>query len=153
FTASYLGALHIFVTDEVMGISSPRYGWWGYVKSIIRRYPQLAEEYKGLQSQSITPAYSAEPGAHKVSRSTEEVALRELPPVKQREYTAVRLAVEATERHKDGRDRLAVVRMVFWDRTHTLQGAAMQIPCSNRTAERWHGEFIRVVASNFGLMD
>ncbi len=33
-------------------MSKPRYGWWGYVKNMIRRYPSLKMEYEYLHSQS-----------------------------------------------------------------------------------------------------
>lgn len=70
-----------------------------------------------------------------------------------KEKNAVREAIEATKDMKDGTDRLKIIDMVFWKKTHTLSGAAMRIPCSERTARRWHTEFIKEVAKNFGLID
>ena len=78
---------------------------------------------------------------------------RDVSGVSLREKEAVRAAVEATERMQNGRDRLAIIDMVFWKQTHTLSGAALQIPCSERTAQEYHRQFIRIVARNFGLMD
>lgn len=95
-------------------MSRPHYGWWGYVKDIIRRYPS-----------AVTP----------------------------REYEAVRAAIEQTERMSNGYDRLKIVDLVFWKRTHTLPGSALLVPCSERAAQRWHAEFIKTVARNFGLLD
>ena len=68
-------------------------------------------------------------------------------------YEAVLEAVNATERMADGRNRLKVIRMVHWDRTHTLEGAAITIPCSRRTAAYWQREFFETVARNRGLLD
>ena len=65
------------------------------------------------------------------------------------EFEAVRAAVEETERMENGRERMCVVSMVLWKRTHTLDGAALQIPCSERTAVQWHGDFIREVSRHF----
>ena len=65
------------------------------------------------------------------------------------EFEAVRLAVEETERMPNGRARLQVVEMVLWKRTHTLDGAALQIPCGYETAKRWLQGFIRATAKNF----
>lgn len=70
-----------------------------------------------------------------------------------RERGAVQAAVEDTEGLRDGAERLKLIDMVFWKQTHTLSGAAMQIPCSERTAQEWHRQFIRLVAKNIGLMD
>lgn len=134
-------------------MSKPRYGWWSYVKDMIRRYPTLEEEYRELHKQSVTGSYSSEPRSSDVSRVAEKVAIRELPSNKQREYEAVRRAIETTERYKDGRDRLYIIDAVLWRRSHTLEGAALLVPCSYRTARRYHTEFICGVANNYGLMD
>lgn len=134
-------------------MSKPRYDWWPYVKGMIRRYPELAREYEDLHSQAITQAYTGMPGGREDGRAMESVAIRELPGTRQREYEAVRRAIAATERYPNGRSRLKVVKLVLWDRSHTLEGAALVVPCHYKTAQGWHNEFIKLVASNFGLMD
>ena len=134
-------------------VSKPRYDCCPYVKGMVRRYPALRAEYADLHSQSVTANYSGMPRSGDVSRGTEDIAVRELPTNSQREYEAVRRAIEQTERYQNGLQRLAIIRMVLWDRQYTLDGAALQIPCSWRTAAQWHGEFIRLVASNYGLLD
>lgn len=65
------------------------------------------------------------------------------------EFQAVEAAIEATRRRRDGEARMAVVEMVLLKRTHNIPGAALRIPCSERTAAQWHGDFIREVAANF----
>lgn len=65
------------------------------------------------------------------------------------EFQAVEAAIEATRRRRDGEARMAVVNMVLIKGTHKIPGAAMMIPCSERTAVQWHGDFIREVAANF----
>ena len=91
-------------------MSTPRYGWWPYVKDMIRRYPD---------------------------KTTED------------ETRAVETAVADTIRLLDGEDRMKVIRMVFLKKTHTLQGAALNVPCSYETAKRWTQQFIRLVAKSF----
>lgn len=134
-------------------MSKPRYDWWPYVKGMIRRYPALKAEYADLHSTSMTADYSGMPRGSGGDRVLESVALRELPSTRQREYEAVRRAIEVTERYANGRDRLAVIQLVLWDKSHTLAGAALMVPCSEVTAWRWHSEFIRLVAKNYGLLD
>lgn len=134
-------------------MSKPRYDWWPYVKGMIRRYPELKREYEDLHNQSITQSYSGMPGGGGDGRGLERAAIRELPRTKQREYEAVRRAVETTKRYRNGEERLKVIRLVLWDRSHTLEGAALMVPCGTATAWRWHGEFVRLVASNYGLLD
>lgn len=134
-------------------MSKPRYDWWPYVKGMIRRYPALKEEYRDLHSQSIVAQYSDMPHGGGNGRAIECLAIRELPSTSQREYEAVRRAVEATERYRNGMDRLYVIDRVLWKKSHTLEGAALMVPCGAATAWRWHGEFIKLVAENYGLLD
>lgn len=96
-------------------MSNPRYGWWGYVKWMIRGYKNGA---------LLTKA----------------------------ESEAVRDAVTETGQLVDGAERLKLVDMVLWKRTHTIQGAAMAIFVSDRTAQEWHRQFIRLVGQKKGLL-
>lgn len=134
-------------------MSRPRYDWWPYVKGMIRRYPALAREYGELHTIPMTVNYSDHIGGGEACRSTETTAIRELPSTKQREYEAIRLAVETTRRYRNGADRLKVIRLVLWNRSHTLEGAALAVPCHYKTAQGWHNEFIRLVAGYYGLTD
>ena len=134
-------------------MSRPRYDWWPYAKGMIRRYPALRAELVELRTQTVTPGYSSLPGGSGAGRAVEMVAIRELPTTRQREYEAVRQAIEATERMAASRDRLKIIDLVFWKRSHTLEGAALTIPCSYMTARRYHSEFIMTVASMYGLLD
>lgn len=134
-------------------MSKPKYDWWPYVKGMIRRYPELKAEYADLHRQSVTPNYSGMPASGSAGRATEDVAIRELPTTKQREYEAVRRAIAATERMKSSVDRLKVIDLVFWKRSHTLEGAALMVPCSYDTAQNYHADFIKLVAKYYGLMD
>ena len=43
-------------------MSRPRYGWWPYVKSMIREYPALKARHDDLQSASVTANYNGMPG-------------------------------------------------------------------------------------------
>lgn len=65
------------------------------------------------------------------------------------ETRAVAAAIAETERMYAGSDRLKIARMVLLDGSHTLAGAALQIPVSERTAQRYHADFIRCVGKHF----
>lgn len=71
------------------------------------------------------------------------------PDGKEFENQAVRAAMEHTQNMDNGPDRMRVVSMVFFEKTHTLAGAALAIPCGYETAKRWQQDFIREVARNF----
>ncbi|MCI9677976.1 MAG: hypothetical protein HFF77_03235 [Oscillospiraceae bacterium] len=88
-----------------------RYAWWGYVKDMIRRYPNG------------------------------NLTLSELH--------AVEAAISAVKRMPGGSARLKVVDLVLWKGTHTLEGAAQIVHCSERTARRWIYKFVLETAKNF----
>lgn len=137
----------------MISTSKPRYDWWPYVKGMIRRYPALKVRYEDLHTPTLTVAYSDHVGGGEPGRTTETIAIRELPSTNQREYEAVRRAIRTTERMTTGPLRLQIIRMVLWDNSHTLTGAASRCHVGEATAWRWHGDFIRLVAKNYGLLD
>ena len=127
-------------------MSRPRYGWWGYIKNVIRAYPELKREYNALHEQSVTANVSGLPGGGGSGRGVESIALRELPGPKQRDFDAVRNAIAVTERMKTGKERLKMIDIVFWKGSHTLSGAAMALNISYETAVEYHRDFVKVTA-------
>lgn len=134
-------------------MSKPRYRWWGYIRNVIRAYPELKKEYEELHQQSITANTSGMRGGNGVSRGTENVALRELPRTKQKEYDAVSRAIEITRRMPNGTQRLQIIEFVYWKRTHTVEGAAMKAGYSVDRGKQLHGEFVRLVAKCYGFLE
>lgn len=134
-------------------MSNPRYKWWSYIKAVIREYPSLKKEYEELHEQTVTASMTGMPGSGNVSRSTEMIAVRELPFVKQREYEAVRRAIECTKTMKNGDIRIHLVDLVYWKKSHTVEGAAMRVGYSVDRGKQIHGEFVRLVAKFYGFMD
>ena len=51
--------------------------------------------------------------------------------------------------YANGKERLAVVDMVFWKRSCTVLEAAALFPL----ARQWHKEFILLTAANYGLLE
>ena len=83
----------------MLTISRPHYGWWGYVKDIIRRYPTLCEQEKALHETCISPDLSGMPhGSGNPTDPVADAALRELPEINRREMEAVRQAIELSGR-------------------------------------------------------
>lgn len=74
---------------------------------------------------------------------------RELSGVAACEQRAVRAAIDATRRMEDCQERMLVVELVLWRGTHRIPGAALNVPCSERTARRWQHDFIIETARNF----
>lgn len=86
-------------------------------------------------------------------RAYPTLAYREASGEAKREYEAVQAAIEATKRMRDGADRLKVIRLVHWEKTHKLAGAALVIPCDRATAARWQRKFFEDVARNRDKLD
>ena len=133
-------------------MSRPRYRWWQYVKNVIRAYPELKREYNALHEQAVTANVSGMPSGGSAGRKVESVALRQLPQPQQREYDAVRKTIAVTERMKTGSDRLRMIDMVFWKKSHTLSGAAMLLNISYETAVEYHRDFIMMTAFHGDLI-
>ncbi len=138
-------------------MSRTREPWWGFCRNIVRMYPLYLERYRELHEVSMTANYTGVPGAEGPSRSTEDVATRELTQTEQWSLDAVEASIRATQRRKDGRERLELIRLVYWPKHYhqalTLWEASDKIPVSRRTALRWHRDFILTVARFRGLLD
>ena len=103
-------------------MSTPRCGWWPYAKWMIRIYEK-----------------------------DRHIAEKEKRRLTDDEFSAVEAAIEETKQRIDGAERLRLIDLVLWKRTHTLQGAAMAVYVSERTAQEWHRQFIRLVGQKTGL--
>ena len=130
---------------------SRRRGWWYYTRDIVRNYPVLRERLRELRTPGTTGeglGRSSEPG-----RSTERLALRDLPKAERRELEAVERAIAVTRGLPDGKERLQVIRLVHWRMSHTMTGAAQTVHVSLSTAYRWQNDFFVLVARLRGLVD
>lgn len=120
--------------------------WLSYVRGMVYQYPELVERHREGLEQKTTPVYSPMPGAGQMSRKVENAVVREM--TKGREYDAVNKAVRAFPP-----ERLPLINLVFWKRSHTLSGAAQALFISYTTAKRWERAFIQSVANFYGLLD
>ena len=133
-------------------MSKPRYRWWGFARRMIRDYPGLKKDWEDIHSQSITPNLSGMPGGGGAKRTVESIALRQLPPDDQKVYDAVSRAIAITELRQDGKQRLALIEYVYWQKKSKLiKDAALLLFISKRTAERWHSDFVKLVGMCYGF--
>lgn len=133
-------------------MSKPRYRWWGYVRNVIRAYPSLCEKYDDLKSQSMIAKYDAQPGCGVATRTVEALALRELIPQEQKEFEAVRNAIDATLRYDTGTERMELIKRAYFSGgQHRLTDVGAGLHIAEATAWRWHADFVRQVAGYLGL--
>lgn len=129
--------------------------YWTYVKSIIKEYPELKKEMAKPLEARVTSFFGYGGGrGSQVSDPTMNCVIHDLPPKKQRKYDAIKLAVEKTKvlHPIDADQRLMIIDLVLWRKSHTLEGAAMRVPCHRNVAGNWQGEFIKLVAEELDLV-
>lgn len=118
---------------------------------MVRVYPELKREYESIHQQRITPSVNSVSGGNCLSRTTEQTAIRQLSPARQREYDAVTKAIEQTRLLPGAADRLALIDLVLWKQSNNIEGAAIKLNISDITAKRYHRDFIQLVGFCYGL--
>ena len=127
-------------------MANPRYPWWSNAVWMVRNYPIWKAELEHLHSQSVTAGEGGIPSGGEVSRKTENIALRQLPPAKQREYDAVHQAVEITSLMPDGGKRVALIRHMYWKgKKLRVTDVIDRVGIAEATGWRWHSAFIELV--------
>lgn len=127
-------------------MSKPRCPWWGSAIAMVRNYPIWKDELDQLQSQPVTTDMGGMPGGGEVSRKTENIALRQLPPAKQNEYDAVSRALEITALMPCGDKRCELIQRVYWSgKKLRITDVILQVGISDATSWRWHRDFIQLV--------
>lgn len=117
--------------------------WRSEARGALRAYPRIISR-RG--EQQITPAYGGVAVQHSASRTTEAAALRgRLSEREERIVAAVELALEMQRHYHNAAERLLMVRLVYWRRTHTLEGAAVETHYSVEAVKRWNSEILTAV--------
>lgn len=132
-------------------MSKPRYWWWGAVQAALRLYPELRQRY-GTPDNRLTAQYTAQISHSGVGRAAEQSAMKRLSDGNYAVYRAISDAVQETARMGTGDARLAIIDLVYWRRTRTLQGAALDVGYSYDRAKDFHMEFIRLIAYHMGYI-
>lgn len=134
-------------------MSKPRYRWWGYVKAVIRAYPALDKVMREPIYTPTTARYSTQPPQAGDGRGVECAVVKKLDRRDIEEYEAVSAAIRATERLPNGAARLKIIDLVYWQGTHTLAGAGLQVGYSYRHSQRVSEQFAYLVAENLNLKE
>ena len=102
---------------------------------------------------SLVASYDANGGGHsnEISRPTERAVIHDLQWLKQRKLEAVELALFDLKQKPDGDLRCKAIELIYFKRTHTVEGAALYINRGRATVIRWQADFIRDVAARLEL--
>lgn len=127
----------------------PQKSWRYAARQVAYEYPGLRERLRDLQSMSVTPSLSGMPMGGGEHRSTEDAALRQLPPEEQRKLDAVEHALETSSHLTSGWARVKLIELLYFQKSRsiTIDGAAMSIPCSVQTARFWESDFLLLIHS------
>ena len=135
-------------------MSKPRYYWWSYVRAMVRNYPVLKASLEELHEVKVTAAYGLDAGGGGgISRPTEQAAIRELPTTEQREYEAVKRALNFYSAKTYGKEMLRFVDMYYWKQRGTIVVISRYMNVTPKKLRIWNSQFIRAVAKNYGLLD
>ena len=133
-------------------MGKPRYNWWPFALNMIKDYPARNAEYNELHKQKITASMTGLPSTRSTSRPIENIASRQLPRQEQLEYDAVKKAIALTQMDESGELQLDVVKLTLWKNSHSIDGAALKLNISPRTANRYRWKFILSVGYTYGLL-
>lgn len=65
---------------------------------------------------------------------------------------AISQALKATAMEPNGAERLRFINMLYFDKSHTFNGAADALFVHRSTAKRWNGQFVYLVAYKAGYL-
>lgn len=132
-------------------MSKPKYRWWGYVKNVIRAYPELKERLLETPETAFTARYGPHTRQNGAGRPIERSVVQRLSGRDAKEYGAVNAAIRETARMSNGEARLAIIDLVYWKRAKVcVEEAGRRVGYSPKQAKRICVEFIRLVAFYLG---
>lgn len=63
----------------------------------------------------------------------------------QRRLEIVESVLDAVDHMPDAQSKRKIIEMVYFKKSHTLHGAAMEIPVGSRTVDRWNARIMSAV--------
>lgn len=125
--------------------------WWRSAREMLWRYPRIKKEYDDLHCQNMTADLSGMPRGGSTARTTETIALRQLPPALEKEYQDVTAALRITESYPEGKSRVKLIELVYFKHGGMkIEHAAYKVNVSYSTSKRWHKDFIYLLAKLHG---
>lgn len=134
-------------------MSKPREDWWCNARGAIFAYPGRRRKLDELRRTGTTPQYGPVSGHGGPSDPVHMAVSRQLPPQQQKELEAVEAALEETAKQENGANRLKIIELYYFRRTHLLVGAGETVGYEVAQTKRINGEFVRLVAKKIGYTD
>ena len=119
--------------------------WRRQARRALRDYPRLKKKQTETEQQ-ITPVYGGSVVQHEASRVTENIALRStLSDAESNVIAAVEFAMSMQGAYYNADARIRMIKLVYFKRTHTLQGAAEDVGYSFDSICKWNTETLAAV--------
>lgn len=120
--------------------------WRSEARAALRQYPKAKRRQNETGEMRITPAYNGMPGGGTASRTTEDVALAvKLTPHEENVISAVEFMMKMQMAYPNAQERMKMIRLVYFQRTHTLAGAALECHYSEDALKKWNSEIMAAV--------
>ncbi len=133
-------------------MSRYQHWWWPNVARALRTYPYLKALQQSDPNVIVTPSYSGMPRGGGNSRPTEHVATQRKLSAREEDFVnAVDRALSIVAQWPDGAITVRLIDLVDFKRTHTIDGAAIRLHMSERTARRRRWKFIALVGEFYGF--
>ena len=129
-----------------------KFGWWPYVKSMIRNYPLRAAQYEDILSMHITPVLSGMPHGSTPGDPVGELIAKADGKATYKEYWAVKRALDVCA--STSPDFCAFVRLYYWTTPRLqVEHIGARLHYSPETIRKWNRRLIYQVARERGLYD
>lgn len=88
-----------------------------------------------------------------VERAVEQIAEEERIRYLEKAVKAVDFALEMVSLKPNGEDTLKLFNLLYYHKTHTLEGVALQIGKSVETTKRYNKYFLKMIAVSMGYIN
>lgn len=126
----------------------------GYIEWQLEHYhddKRQLEEHKRDMMPQVTPNYSPQTGGTGISNPTESAAIRMLTSQYIGSLERSTAAITRVLAGLDDTDK-QMVDLVYWKRSHTIEGAGMKVHLSRRSAYRHVNNILYQIAVELGLV-
>lgn len=129
-----------------------KYIWHGYVRKMIKVYPERCQQYEDLMEQRRTPIVDGTPGAKSRGDPVGNLLTQAEKTATYQEYWAVHSALQVCSVRNPY--LLDFVKLYYWRRPSlSLEQVADKLNYSPETVRKWNRKLIYAVATYRGLLD
>lgn len=131
--------------------------WIDRARDIAKCYRKNCEELKRIR-EAETALPSRQGGRNgKISKPVEAAVERRMVMERRRyleqSIAAVDFAMETVLQKPNGAVTVQLFNMVYWEKSHTLEGASLKAGVSYETGKRYNKYFLKMVAADMGFLN